>query len=541
VETGGNPVPTSDTDYKYDPAGNVTRVDTTIQGGQTDTQCFAYDYLRRLTQAWTEAAPCAPTPSTGILAGPAPYWQSYGYDLTGNRTTETRHDVAGGADTTRTYTYPAAGQAQPHTVRSIDTTGPGGPSTAAYGYDVEGNTTARPGGQTLDYDIEGHLASVTQGTATSTYLYDADGARLISHDSTGATLYLPFGVEVHVDPAGVKSSTRYYTFAGLTFAMRTTAGVSFLASDPHGTSTQTVSAANAAVTTRRLDPFGNPRGAQPTWPGNHGFVNGPTDPTGLTHLGAREYDSTLGRFTSVDPILDAADVQSLNGFAYADNSPITNCDPTGLAKCGPDGYKCGMDPNTDQATGQHIGSTAGSTMHSLLNGTGYEDDGSGTIRVTAPSRPTYELPPGHPDPLKLIHKFDDWFPRFRTGHYQDSIPKMLGQVCEGADVGCDNAFLAILGGDAWDIAQGREPQHRTMSKASFGDLALATAAIVGRGGFRGMGKATGPVDSAENAASGVRLRARLAGQQIAGGHAFSEHVVDKGEFPGIRTRGEFDD
>ncbi len=364
VETGGNPVPTSDTNYKYDPAGNVTRVDTTIQGGQTDTQCFNYDYLRRLTEAFTATvatdATCPASPSTGILGGPAPYWQSYGYDLTGNRTTETRHDPAGGTDTTRSYTYPAAGQPQPHTVRSVDTAGPGGPATAAYGYDVEGNTTARPGGQALSYDIEGHLASVTQGTATSTYLYDADGARLISHDPTGATLYMPFGVEVHVDTAGVKSSTRYYTFAGLTFAMRTTAGVSFLASDPHGTSTQTVAASNAAVATRRLDPFGNPRGAQPTWPGNHGFVNGPTDPTGLTHLGAREYDQTIGRFTSVDPLLDPLDPQQLNGFAYANNSPVVNADPTGLmSNCGPDNFRCGGDPNTDPATGKFIGKNSG--------------------------------------------------------------------------------------------------------------------------------------------------------------------------------------
>jgi RHS repeat-associated protein len=139
--------------------------------------------------------------------------------------------------------------------------------------------------------------------------------------------------------------------------MRTTAGVSFLAGDPHGTSTQTVSAANAAVTTRRLDPFGNPRGAQPTWPGNHGFVNGPTEPTGLTHLGAREYDPTIGRFTSVDPILDAADIQSLNGFAYANNSPVTGFDPTGLANCGPDAYRCGGAPGYD-SNGHYVGTIA---------------------------------------------------------------------------------------------------------------------------------------------------------------------------------------
>ncbi|WP_354264050.1 RHS repeat-associated core domain-containing protein [Paractinoplanes tereljensis] len=33
-------------------------------------------------------------------------------------------------------------------------------------------------------------------------------------------------------------------------------------------------------------------------------VGGRSDSTGLTHLGAREYDPELGRFISHDPVLD---------------------------------------------------------------------------------------------------------------------------------------------------------------------------------------------------------------------------------------------
>lgn len=33
------------------------------------------------------------------------------------------------------------------------------------------------------------------------------------------------------------------------------------------------------------------------------------DNTGLTHLGAREYDPVTGRFISVDPLLDTGDPQ----------------------------------------------------------------------------------------------------------------------------------------------------------------------------------------------------------------------------------------
>jgi RHS repeat-associated protein len=66
-------------------------------------------------------------------------------------------------------------------------------------------------------------------------------------------------------------------------------------------------------------------------PGERGFVGGTEDATtGLTHLGAREYDPALGRFISVDPVMDLANPQQMHGYAYAGNSPITKSDPTGL-------------------------------------------------------------------------------------------------------------------------------------------------------------------------------------------------------------------
>ncbi|WP_147251745.1 mAFB alternative [Blastococcus sp. TF02-8] len=37
----------------------------------------------------------------------------------------------------------------------------------------------------------------------------------------------------------------------------------------------------------------------------------------------------------------------------------------------------------------------------------------------------------------------------------------------------------------------------------------------------------------------VRLRAQLASEEIAGGHAFNKHVVQLGEFSGVTTRAEF--
>lgn len=79
-------------------------------------------------------------------------------------------------------------------------------------------------------------------------------------------------------------------------------------------------------------PFGESRGpAAVSWPDDKGFLGKPADTeTGLTHVSAREYDPLIGRFLSADPILSAGDHESINGYAYANNTPVTLADPTGL-------------------------------------------------------------------------------------------------------------------------------------------------------------------------------------------------------------------
>ncbi|GAA3770675.1 RHS repeat-associated core domain-containing protein [Plantactinospora mayteni] len=324
--------PITSVSYTYDPAGNITRIADSVS---RDTQCFRTDYLRRLTEAWTPASgACDAAPSTA-LGGPAPYWHSYGYDRTGNRVREVRHAASG--DTTRDYAYPAAGAAQPHTVRSVTTTDSAGSRTDAYAYDSAGNTTNRPG-QQLSWDAEGRVAAVTEGSSVTSYLYDADGQRLIRRDASGSTLYLD-DTELHSATGG----TRYYLLDERPVAVRTGGTLTWLVADHQNTGDIAVAAGTLDVTRRYRLPFGAPRGATPvTWPGERGFVGGVTDAaTGLTHLGAREYDPGLGRFLSVDPEVDQFDPQTMQGYAYALNSPVTLSDPDGR-KAKPDPYKnCG--------------------------------------------------------------------------------------------------------------------------------------------------------------------------------------------------------
>ncbi|WP_309113161.1 RHS repeat-associated core domain-containing protein [Saccharothrix sp.] len=306
----------ADVTVAYDAEGNVVSTADAVSG---DAQCFRSDSFQRLVEAWT-AADCAAGPSTAALGGPAPYWHSYGYDKAGNRTREVRHAAAG--DAVREYAYPAA-----HRVASVTE----GSRVDGYGYDAAGNTVTRPG-QSLSWNAEGRLASVTAGTAVTSFEYDADGNRLIRRDPTGTTLYLG-DTDLRLDAAtGALSATRHYAVAGTPVAVRTEAGVSWLADDHAGTASVAVDGDDLAVTARRQFPYGEPRGAVPAWPGERGFVGGTVDAsTGLTHLGAREYDPVLGAFLSVDPILNAEDPQQLQGYAYAGNSPVSHTDATGLS------------------------------------------------------------------------------------------------------------------------------------------------------------------------------------------------------------------
>jgi RHS repeat-associated protein len=323
--------------YGYDDAGNVLSISDVSRTG-TDTQCFQYDYLRRLTEAWAEGdTSCSATPSTSVVGGVAPYWQSFGYDSTGNRTSETQHGTGTAADTVRSYAYAPAGQG--HELTGTTQTGGAGNRTDSYGYDAAGNTTQRVIGstsQTLEWDTEGELSKVTDSAkGVTSFIYDADGNRLIRKDPTGATLYLP-GMELRLDTGASSSKgTRYYTFNGDTIAMRTATGVQYLSSDHQGTGQIAINATDQILTQRRLTPFGAQRGTGTgTWPGEKGFVGGTTDTfTGLTHLGARDYDPETGRFISIDPVMDTADPQSWNGYAYADDTPITSSDPSGLSRC----------------------------------------------------------------------------------------------------------------------------------------------------------------------------------------------------------------
>ncbi|MCZ7414109.1 RHS repeat-associated core domain-containing protein [Streptomyces sp. WMMC897] len=362
LDLGSQEPPVRSADYAYDQVGNILSIADSA-GAFPDVQCFAYDTGRRLTEAWTPSADaqtavgsgtvggqlggtsptaCDASPGTAPLGGPAPYWTSYTVDSIGNRTQEVHHDTGldPAQDVTRTYTY-GEGDAGPHAVTKVVEDGPTVDQQFTYAYDATGNTTQRVIGgdtQTLEWNAEGKLSKSTEASGDeATYVYNAGGSRVLRRDATSTTVYLP-GMELRLaNGSTTVEATRYYSYGGQTVAVRTDDGkLSFLASDHQGTAQLAVDSETGQVAQRRFNPYGQKRGTPTgTWPGEKGYVGGTIDSqTGLTHIGARQYDAELGKFISVDPIIDYTDPQQVNGYAYANNSPVTNSDPSGLLYIG---------------------------------------------------------------------------------------------------------------------------------------------------------------------------------------------------------------
>jgi RHS repeat-associated protein len=342
--------------YQYDLSGNITQQISTHLGSAStsETQCDSFDGLDELVAAWTATDNCAAQPTTAShaqvadnLGAASAYWTTWQIDPLGDRSNEVDHAFTGGpsSDITTTYGYGNAG-AQPHTLTSTGTTG-GATGSTSYIYDAAGNMTTRQaaqGNQTISYNDAGLLTAVNGSAGgNSTFVYDANGGLLLQKDPATTTLYLGNEQITLNNATHALSGARYLSLPGGGEVIRTGASSSytFAIGDNHGSPVLYLDSTAQTPTWRQYTPYGAPRGGAVTAPDNHGFLNKPTDTnTGLTVVGAREYDPATGRFVTLDPVLELTDPSQLNGYGYAGNNPVTHADPTGLCRDDP-GTPCG--------------------------------------------------------------------------------------------------------------------------------------------------------------------------------------------------------
>ncbi|WAX81945.1 RHS repeat-associated core domain-containing protein [Streptomyces sp. KMM 9044] len=525
--------------YSYDQAGNVTSVaDTSTLGGTAaaETQCFAYDGHRRLTEAWTPASQkCSDPRSATSLDGRAPYWTSYTYNDAGQRTTETAHTITG--NTTTTYCYER--DDQPHALTGTSTKADCTAPDRAFDFDSTGNTTSRPDGtatQDLEWSDEGKLTSLTESGKTSDYLYGADGTLLIRSTEGGERILYVGATELHVRAGGSTWAQRHYGSGGLTVAVRSNESgsneLSYLVTDQHGTATLAIDATDQAFSRRYTTPFGAPRGSVTgsAWPDDKGFLGKTTDTgTGLTHVDARQYDAEIGQFISVDPLLQTGVGQTLNGYSYAVQNPATVADPSGLGvpECNEPqkyGITCRGGIPVSSGKKKATSSSGEGPVRACRCGSrpplvkGMKPTGLGGIpgsrNLTLPSTPAPKgwlkttPPPPNPGPKPKAEANKGWFEKgldyFLS--YSDTVGICgSGSIMAGAGKGRTACLMRV--GDDYAFTWTREDLSGPEAGLGFtGDLVWSNADSIDQvrgeaGGFNGT---LGPVSLAHRGTYGTR-------------------------------------
>jgi RHS repeat-associated protein len=144
--------------------------------------------------------------------------------------------------------------------------------------------------------------------------------------------------------------------------------VTYVYTDPQGTPLAEANASGTITATYDYAPYGSQAmGAAHDGPGYTGHVNDAD--TGLVYMQARYYDPVVGRFVSTDPVgPSAGNVFNFNRYAYANNNPIANTDPTGRQICNYDKGVCEIPPNSFSA-GNSNAQSASNSNHATTEAT----------------------------------------------------------------------------------------------------------------------------------------------------------------------------
>ncbi len=337
--------------YQYDRFGNVIQQ---FDDMTNVTESFGYDHLHRLQSSTRTGLPLVGTVNI-----------EYRYDALGNLMRK--------SDFSDSYSYGGTGHsctgsspAGPNAVTAALTAGGG----INYGYDASGNLICDSAGSLTDYDPYNQPSQIIKDGGWSTFAYSSDGQRY-RQGGDRDILYIDKLYERHN-----QSKHQYYIGD---YAVITDEGTgrqtNYLHTDRLG-SIVAISNELSQINTdeqRGYDPFGKPR--EGNWSdsdpndGSNGDLNGyeqttwgytgheHLNGTNLIHMNGRVYDYNLGRFMSVDPVIQFANnSQSFNGYSYIMNNPMSGTDPSGYMAetgcgssnsggCGASGADTAGDPN----------------------------------------------------------------------------------------------------------------------------------------------------------------------------------------------------
>ena len=240
------------------------------------------------------------------------------------------------------YYYPAKRSTYAYIQANQLTSLSDGAGTTDFTYNAAGALTRKTKGEgqtTYNYNGMDKLTLVTTPTATVNYAYDALGRRISRTEGTDTRNYHLNGKsdleDYQTDQMGTLTSSFLRGPDGLisqTDHSGQTPITTYNLYNPHG-DTAALTDTNGTVTgSYRYDSFGNAVGGTPPRYGYTGKWQRDSDSaTSTIRMGVREYDPSLGRFTSADPLKGSiTDPQQRNRYTYTSNNPLVRYDLNGL-------------------------------------------------------------------------------------------------------------------------------------------------------------------------------------------------------------------
>ena len=209
-------------------------------------------------------------------------------------------------------------------------------------YDTAGNVTFD--GDVYSYDAEGRVTSFANKMSQATYKYDPEGelvyesgdagVQIFQRNSAGRPLF------IHAPSGGVVPYYNNFAYIdGELIGSWQNRAFYWAAKDWLGTKRyESQGVGDGATAAPQLPnsytslPFGDNLNSLGTDPLHFTGLERDLE-SGLDHTTFRQYSSTTGRWMSPDPYMGSMDInypQTLNRYAYVNNSPLTSIDPTGL-------------------------------------------------------------------------------------------------------------------------------------------------------------------------------------------------------------------